>query len=78
MDKIAVKRLVYEHDGKVMYEWEQTIDEINVYVKSPHGVDAKLLECVIRPGSLALGVKDEPPFLCGEFESLVNKADALW
>ena len=78
MDKIAVKRLAYEQDGHVIYEWEQTIDEINVFVKSPPGVVAKRIECNIRPGSVTLGVKGEVPFLNGDFDAFIDKSQAVW
>jgi hypothetical protein len=78
MDKIAVKRLSYTHGGKVIYEWEQTLDEINIYVKPPPGVTAKMLSCEITSKSLTLGLASNEPFLSEKFEAYVNSNESTW
>jgi len=78
MDKIAVKRLQYNHDGRTIYEWEQTLEDVHVYITPPPGITAKMLACQIGPSSMTLGLKGNPPFLSEKFEAGVNSNESLW
>ena len=80
MDKIAVKRLSYKHDGKVVYEWEQTLDEIYLYIQPPSGVTAKMLVCEITAKSMTLGLAKNEPFLNEKFprDAYVKSNDSTW
>jgi CS domain len=51
------------HEGRVIYEWDQTISEVNLYVQVPPGVKAKDLFVIIDSQHLSLGVKPNPPYL---------------
>ena len=77
MDKIETKRLKYQHQGRTIYEWEQTLEELHVYVRPPPGVTAKMVSCTIRPGEMTLGIKGNPPFLSERFESGVNSDESM-
>jgi len=77
MDKIEVKRLAYTHQGRTIYEWEQTLEELHVYIRPPPGVTAKMVSCTIRPGEMTLGIKGNPPFLSERFESGVNSDESM-
>eukprot|EP00227_Mantoniella_beaufortii_P015885 CAMPEP_0197592202 /NCGR_PEP_ID=MMETSP1326-20131121/14923_1 /TAXON_ID=1155430 /ORGANISM="Genus nov. species nov., Strain RCC2288" /LENGTH=41 /DNA_ID= /DNA_START= /DNA_END= /DNA_ORIENTATION= len=38
-DKLAPsKRHAFTHEGRVVYEWDQTLEEVNCYVTVPPGV----------------------------------------
>jgi hypothetical protein len=78
MDKIEVKRLAYTHQGRTIYEWEQSLQELHVYIKPPPGVTAKMIECKIGATSMTLGLKGNPPFLSEKFEAKVNSNESLW
>lgn len=43
--------------GQTIYEWEQTIDEVSVFVTPPPGIKAKMIDCRITPNKLTLGIK---------------------
>ena len=41
-------RLKFVHDGRTIYEWEQTMDEVHMYLQPPPGVRAAQIECGAR------------------------------
>lgn len=49
--------------GRTIYEWEQSLDEVNLYIQPPPGLQASQVECTITPKHLRLGVKGNPPFI---------------
>ena len=53
--------------GQLIYEWDQTLEEVNVYIKPPTGVTASILDCKITTSSVSVGLKGNPPYLnvCG-------------
>lgn len=46
-----------------MYEWEQSLEEVNIYIETPPGVTADRLDCKITPKHIRLGIKGNPPFI---------------
>lgn len=40
-----------------MYEWEQSLTEINVFVQPPPGVTAKMFDIKMTPDHITLGIK---------------------
>ena len=46
-----------------MYEWDQTLVEVNLYVPVPPGVRAKQLFCDVERTHLRFGLAPNPPFL---------------
>eukprot|EP00326_Haptolina_ericina_P028778 CAMPEP_0181169302 /NCGR_PEP_ID=MMETSP1096-20121128/742_1 /TAXON_ID=156174 ORGANISM="Chrysochromulina ericina, Strain CCMP281" /NCGR_SAMPLE_ID=MMETSP1096 /ASSEMBLY_ACC=CAM_ASM_000453 /LENGTH=142 /DNA_ID=CAMNT_0023256751 /DNA_START=78 /DNA_END=505 /DNA_ORIENTATION=- len=63
MDKIEYKRLKYEYQGRTIYEWEQSLEDVHMYIAPPPGVTAKMLDCKITASRLTLGLKGNPPFI---------------
>ena len=52
-DKLApTTRHAYTHEGRVVYEWDQTLDECNFYVRTPPGVKAKILDVEVTSTSV--------------------------
>jgi hypothetical protein len=49
--------------GREIYEWEQSLDEVRVYIKPPPGVKASHIAAQITPTHLKLGIKGNPPFI---------------
>ena len=49
--------------GRKIYEWEQSLEEIHVYVEVPPGVRAKMLDVKITATQLSIGLKGNPPFI---------------
>jgi hypothetical protein len=57
------ERHVYLHEGRKVYEWDQTLSEVNLYIDTPPGVRAKDLFCDVEKQHVKFGIKGNPPFL---------------
>ena len=63
-DQVApTERHKFLHDGRVVYEWNQTLHELNLFVQAPPGVRAKQLAVSITSSHLSIGIVDNPPYL---------------
>lgn len=49
--------------GQKVFEWDQTLDEVNIYINLPPNVHSKLFYCTIQSKHIELGIKGNPPFL---------------
>lgn len=79
MDRLAPStRHQFVHDGKVIYEWDQTLQEVNMYVDVPPGVTGKHLTCSIGTNRLAFGLKEQKPFLDQELFAPVKQSESFW
>jgi hypothetical protein len=47
----------------VVYEWDQTLEDLHLYFFPPEGVKAKMIQCDITPTTIKLGLKGNPPFI---------------
>lgn len=61
-----------------MYEWSQTLEDINLFLKPPPGVRAKDLEVTISTDRFSIGLKGNAPFLDEELASTINEDESLW
>lgn len=57
------QRHAYTHNGRLIYEWDQTLTEVNLYIQVPAGVRAKNLAIDIKAAHLNVGIKGNPPYL---------------
>ena len=57
------KRHQYIYQGRVVYEWYQTLEEVNLFVEVPPGVSAKQLDVKITASILKIGLSGNPPYL---------------
>lgn len=48
---------------RVVYEWDQSFSEVNMYVPVPPGVRAKELYCDLTSTTIKFGLKPNPPYL---------------
>lgn len=63
-DKLApTTRHKFEHEGRTIYEWDQTYSEVNIYVQVPPNIRAKELYCDVQPTTVRLGIRPNPPYL---------------
>jgi hypothetical protein len=75
----ASSRHVFRHAGRDIYEWEQNLDEVLVYVRPPEGVRAAHIACTIKPGRVTLGLKGAPhPFIDEDLAAKCAVAESLW
>jgi hypothetical protein len=72
-------RLKFEHGGQTVYEWEQTLEDVSIYITPPPGVKASMLHCTITPSHLTLGLKGAPyPFIDEATAGPVKAAESFW
>ena len=56
-------RNAYFHDGRKVYEWDQTLAEVTMYVDVPPGVRARDMFCDVEQRHIRFGLKGNPPFM---------------
>uniref|UniRef100_A0A0G4FK65 CS domain-containing protein n=1 Tax=Chromera velia CCMP2878 TaxID=1169474 RepID=A0A0G4FK65_9ALVE len=71
-------RQAFMYDQRVIYEWEQSIDEVHVYIKPPEGVTKHHLDIKLEPRKVSVGLKGNPPFLSEELSSLADSSCSFW
>lgn len=59
----------FTHGGRLIYEWDQTLTEVNMYIPVPPDMKAKEILCDISRQHLSFGRKGNPPFLDVSTES---------
>jgi len=57
------ERHSFLHGGRTVYEWDQTLTEVNMYVPVPPDLRAKEILCNITQQHLTFGRTGNPPFL---------------
>ena len=74
----TTKRFLFEYDGKVVYEWEQSLSEVVVYVPTPP-VAKLCLDCHIGAHHLRLGLVGAPtPFIDEPTFGKVDTHESTW
>ena len=57
------QRRTFTYEGRDIYEWEQSMQEVLVYLTPPAAVTADMIDCKITVQRLVIGLKGNPPFL---------------
>jgi hypothetical protein len=71
-------RIQFEHGGRTIYEWEQSLTEVNIYLEPPPGLTSKQFDIVITHRHLKVGLKGAPPFIDEDTGGAVIPDDSLW
>lgn len=73
-------RYVFEFNGQAIYEWEQTLEDVTIYVKPPPFVErGNQIRCQIAPLHLQLGLQGgEQWFLSEPTGGLVDVSESTW
>mmetsp|Transcript_27196 Transcript_27196/g.48845 ORF Transcript_27196/g.48845 Transcript_27196/m.48845 type:complete len:172 (+) Transcript_27196:1735-2250(+) len=80
-------RQQFKHGDQVIYEWEQSLDDVIMYFKPPHwvlpkyqppGQKAPKMFVDIQPNRLRLGVVGNDPFLDEELGGPVMLQESTW
>eukprot|EP00922_Rhytidocystis_sp_ex-Travisia-forbesii_P058450 GHVS01086387.1.p1 GENE.GHVS01086387.1~~GHVS01086387.1.p1 ORF type:complete len:177 (-),score=26.71 GHVS01086387.1:168-698(-) len=85
-EPLKLGRQKFLSNGQVVFEWEQTLDEVHVFIQPPTGIAATLLEVKIQPKRLSVGLKQRaqsketssPYYLDEETYSLVSRDASFW
>ncbi|KAG7019138.1 NudC domain-containing protein 2 [Cucurbita argyrosperma subsp. argyrosperma] len=57
------KRHSFLHNGQKVFEWDQTLEEVNIYINLPPNVHSKQFYCKIQSTHVEVGIKGNPPYL---------------
>mmetsp|Transcript_15641 Transcript_15641/g.26073 ORF Transcript_15641/g.26073 Transcript_15641/m.26073 type:complete len:209 (-) Transcript_15641:2294-2920(-) len=71
-------RLRFEHEGRLIYEWEQSLEEVNIYIVPPAGLIARDMDIVLSHDRVRIGVKGTPPFIDEGTGGSVKKDESFW
>eukprot|EP00455_Lapot_gusevi_P050052 TRINITY_DN7202_c0_g1_i2.p1 TRINITY_DN7202_c0_g1~~TRINITY_DN7202_c0_g1_i2.p1 ORF type:complete len:180 (+),score=22.44 TRINITY_DN7202_c0_g1_i2:71-541(+) len=75
---MSTSRQPFTHNGRVIYEWEQTLDEVLIYIQTPDGVRGRDLDIKISPNHLSVGIKGNPPYLNEDLGGTADVSASLW
>lgn len=76
--KGAYGRFKFEHDGNTIYEWEQSLDEVNIYITPPRGLERRMIVVEISHLHLCVGIKGSPPFIDEDTGGPVKTKESFW
>ena len=77
--KKVAGRQKFEYDGRTVYEWEQNLEEVLIYLRPPPGITASQLQCKITATHLSLGLRGVPkPFIDEDFPHKVKVDESMW
>ena len=71
-------RLAYQYEGRIIYEWEQSLEEILIFIKPPPGVKAAHMDISIAPKRLKIGLKGAPPFMDEDLGGVCVVGESMW
>lgn len=71
-------RVPHYHQGRVVYEWDQTPEMAIIYIRPPENLKKNDFEIKIGARHLRVGRKGKPAFLREETHDLVNEKRSSW
>lgn len=70
------ERQSYVYEGRPIYEWEESLDSITIFVNTPPLHPSVKLSNVfdvkITSSSVTIGIKGNPPYLSHQTEGVVD------
>ncbi|KAM3386568.1 hypothetical protein ACQJBY_009875 [Aegilops geniculata] len=72
------KRHAFVHNGQKVFEWDQSLEEVNMYIELPKNVPTKLIQCVIQAGHVEVGIRGHPPYLNHDLMHPVKTDSSFW
>lgn len=71
-------RYKFEYDGRLIYEWEQNLNEVIVYIPAPPNASKKTIDIDISPTHVRVGIKGSPPYLDEDTGGTVIAKESMW
>ncbi|KAL1540465.1 hypothetical protein AAHA92_24818 [Salvia divinorum] len=68
----------YIHNGQKVFDWDQTLEEVNIYIELPANIPKKLFHCKIDPKHVEVGIKGNPPYLNHELAFPMKIDCSFW
>ncbi|KAL8129952.1 hypothetical protein V2J09_019107 [Rumex salicifolius] len=72
------KRHSFLHNGQKVFEWDQTLEEVNMYINLPPNVPSKQFYSKIQSKHVEVGIKGNPPYLNHELLHPVKTDSSFW
>ncbi|KAL4336060.1 hypothetical protein GQ457_07G035210 [Hibiscus cannabinus] len=72
------KRHSFLHNGEKVFEWDQTLEEVNIYINLPPNVDSKQFYCKIQSKHVEVGIRGNPPYLNHDLFFPVKTDSSFW
>ncbi|KAK4764495.1 hypothetical protein SAY87_013933 [Trapa incisa] len=64
--------------GQKVFEWDQTLEEVNIYIELPPNVHPKQFYCKIQSKHVEVGIKGNPPYLNHDLSCPVKTDSSFW
>jgi len=71
-------RYRFEYQGRLIYEWEQSLEEVNIYIEPPPNVPRQMFDIEITHRHLRVGLKDAPPFIDEDTWGPIKSKESFW
>jgi len=68
----------FVYNGQKVYSWDQSLDEVNIYLDPPPGITKHDLEISIAPRHVKIGLRGNPPFLQEDLFSTCDTSCSFW
>ncbi|GAV66620.1 CS domain-containing protein, partial [Cephalotus follicularis] len=72
------KRHSFIHNGQFFFEWDQTLEEVNIYINLFFYVHSKQFYCKIQSKHVFFCIKGSPPYLNHDFFCPVKTDSSFW
>lgn len=73
------KRKQVEYQGRIIYEWEQDLEEVNMFITPPSGLPAKMIEIQFTEKHLKVGIKGaERLYIDEDLGGLILTKESYW
>ncbi|XP_010262850.1 PREDICTED: nudC domain-containing protein 2 isoform X1 [Nelumbo nucifera] len=72
------KRHSFVQGGQKVFEWDQTLEEVNIYITLPPNVPTKLFYCKIQSKHVEVGIKGNSPYLNHDLTGPVKTDSSFW
>jgi len=79
MDDMKKMRKAFTHNGHTVYEWEQNLTEIHIYVQPPPGIRANMFDCKMTAEHVTLGIKgSQDKYFNHDFSYKIVEDESFW
>ncbi|XAR65934.1 hypothetical protein NMG60_11011951 [Bertholletia excelsa] len=72
------KRVQLIAPGLKVFEWDQTLQEVNICITLPLNVPKRLFHCKIQSKHVEVGIKGNPPYMNHDLSCTVKTDSSFW
>merc|ERR1712153_67479 len=79
VDDVKKMRKQYKHGNQVVYEWEQNLTEIHIWVSPPPGIKANMFDIKMTSEHVVMGIKGVPDkYFNHDFSYKIVEDESFW